>query len=217
MVRGGSKLEKELKEEDGTVLLPVESLPEVPVSVAKKSVKRVLSEKQQENARRLGEASKARWEKLRAEKARLKAEEEEKKKEEEKALIEAGTHVRVKLKEKKVVLREKPSTPMAPPMSCATNVASCPRLPGGRSQALPKKNPVLRRQKAYEREEEDDSESQSDFGATETEEDTDVEETPRSRTVRREIKKNVRALERVDAVLSNVQNPYLTMLANRWR
>ena len=215
MVRGGSKLEKELKEEDGTVLLPVESLPEVPVSVAKKAVKRVLSEKQLENARRLGEASKARWEKLRQEKARLKAEEEEKKKEEEKALIEAGTHVRVKLKEKKVVLREKPTTPMAPPMSCATNVASCPRLPGGRSQALPKKNPVLRRQKAYEAD--SDSESQSDFGATETEEDTDVEEAPRSRTVRREIKKNVKALERVDAVLSNVQNPYLTMLANRWR
>lgn len=199
MVRGGSKLEKELKEEDGTVLLPVESLPEVPVSVAKKAVKRVLSEKQLENARRLGEASKARWEKLRAEKARLKAEEEEKKKEEEKALIEAGTHVRVKLKEKKVVLREKPSTPMAPPMS----------------QALPKKNPVLRRQKAYEAD--SDSESQSDFGVTETEEDTDVEEAPRSRTVRREIKKNAKALERVDAVLSTVQNPYLTMLANRWR
>jgi len=199
MVKGGSKLEKELKEQDGTVLLPVESLPEVPVSVAKKSVKRVLSEKQQENARRLGEASKARWEKLRQEKARLKAEEEEKKKEEEKALIEAGTHVRVKLKEKKVVLREKPTTPMAPPMS----------------NALPKKNPVLRRQKAYEAD--SDSESQSDFGATETEEDTDVEEAPRSRTVRREIKKNVKALERVDAVLSNVQNPYLTMLANRWR
>ncbi len=206
MVKGGSKLEKELKEQDGTVLLPVESLPEVPISVAKKSVKRVLSEKQQENARRLGEASKARWEKLRAEKARLKAEEEEKKKEEEKALIEAGTHVRVKLKEKKVVLREKPMTPHAPPMSQA--------LPKSET-AMPKKNPVLRRQKAYEAD--SDSESQSDFGSTETEEDTDVEEAPRSRTVRREIKKNVKALERVDAVLSTVQNPYLSMLANRWR
>jgi hypothetical protein len=200
MVKGGSKLEKELKEEDGTVLLPVESVPEVSVSVAKKSVKRVLTEKQQENAKRLGEASKARWEKLREEKARLKAEEEEKKKAEEKALIDAGTHVRVRLKEKKV-MREKPSTPMAPK----------------RSEALPKKNPVLRRQKAYEREEESDSESQSDFGSTETEEDTDVEEAPRSRTVRREIKKNVKALERVDAVLSTVQNPYLSMLASKWR
>lgn len=200
MVRGGSKLEKELKEEDGTVLLPVEALPEVPVSTAKKAVKRVLSEKQQENAKRLGEMSKARWEKLREEKARVKAEEEEKKKEEEKALINAGTHIRVRLKEK--VLRKVPTTPMAPKMDM-------PKAHSPSGSALPKKAPVLRRTKAYEAESEDETETDT----TEAE-DTDVEE---PRRVRRQIKKNLRVLEKVDAVLHTVQNPYMSMLAGRWQ
>lgn len=198
MVRGGSKFEKELKQdEDGTVLIPKDALPEVIISetTAKKAVKRVLSEKQMENAKRLGEASKLRWEKLREEKARLKAEAEAKEKEEEKKLIEAGTHIRVKVAEK--------------------------QKPRGRAvkkqdiNDMPKKPLPLRRENAYQAT--DDSSDHSDTDITETEEDTDVEEV-RPRYVRRQVKKNLKVLARVDEALSQTPtNPYLAMLQGRWR
>jgi hypothetical protein len=187
----GSKLKEELKQdEDGTILIPKESLPEVPITVAKKSVKRVLSEKQMENAKKLGEASKARWEKLREEKARLKAEAEAKEKEEEKKLIDAGTHVRVKVAEK--------GKPRGRPI---------------KKEPMPKPLKLVR-QPAYE--ETDDSSDNDDSGYTETEEDTDVEERP-SR-VRRQVKKNLKVLARVDEALAQAPtNPYISMLSGRWK
>jgi len=190
MVRGGSKLEKELKQDDdGTILIPKEAIPEVTISetVAKKSVKRQLSEKQQENAKKLGEASKLRWEKLREEKARMKAEAETKEKEEEKKLIDAGSHVRVKV------------------------VKGKPRSKGVIKEPI--KPLKLVRQPAYET---DDSSDHSDTDVTETEEDSDVDERP-SR-VRRQVKKNLRVLQKVDEALAFApSNPYLAMLSGRWR
>jgi hypothetical protein len=191
MVRGGSKLEKELKQDGDTILMPVESLPKpiesLPVineTVAKKAVKRVMSDKQVENAKKLGELSKARWEALRVEKARLKAEEEEKKKADEKALIDAGTHIRMK------VTKGKP-----------------------RGRAVKKKLKLIR-QPAYE--EKNDSSDDSDNDTTETETDTDVEDV-KPRYVRKQVKKNLRVLERVDEAISRApMNPYVAMLQGRW-
>jgi hypothetical protein len=188
MVRGGSKLEKELKQEGDTILMPVESLPKpvesLPViseSVAKKAVKRVMSDKQVENAKKLGELSKARWEALRVEKARLKLEEEEKKKADEKALIDAGTHIRMK------VTKGKPRRAVKKPLK-------------------------LTRQ--YE--EKNDSSDDSDNDTTETETDTDVEDV-KPRYVRKQVKKNLRVLERVDEAISRApMNPYVAMLQGRW-
>lgn len=221
MVRGGSKFEKELKQdEDGTVLIPKDALPEVIISetTAKKAVKRVLSEKQMENAKRLGELSKARWEKLREEKARLKAEAEAKEKEEEKKLIEAGTHVRVKVAEK------------GKPRGKAVKKQDLTDMPKAQT-AMPKKPLPLRRENAYQAT--DDSSDHSDTDITETEEDTDVEEvrpryvrsglvqTQNSHSVagvRKQVKKNLKVLARVDEALSQTPtNPYLTMLQGRWR
>lgn len=197
MVRGGSKLEKELKQDDdGTILIPKEAIPEVTISetVAKKSVKRQLSEKQQENAKKLGEASKLRWEKLREEKARMKAEAEAKEKEEEKKLIDAGSHVRVKV------------------------VKGKPRGKGSlktQGKGLVVRQPAKQSLEpcAYEA---DDSSDHSDTDVTETEEDSDVDERP-SR-VRRQVKKNLRVLQKVDEALAFApSNPYLTMLQGRWK
>lgn len=203
MVRGGSKFEKELKQdEDGTVLIPKDALPEVVISetTAKKAVKRELSEKQRENAKRLGEASKLRWEKLREEKARMKAEAEAKEKEEEKKLIDAGTHIRVKVAEK-----QKPR---------GRAVKKQEEMHKAHSETAMPKNPLpLRRQPAYEA---DDSSDHSDTDVTETEEDSDVDEKPRY--IRKQVKKNLRVLQKVDEALTFApSNPYLAMLQGRWK
>jgi hypothetical protein len=62
----------------------------------------------------------------------------------------------------------------------------------------------------------DDSSDNDDSGYTETEEDTDVEERP-SR-VRRQVKKNLKVLARVDEALAQAPtNPYISMLSGRWK
>lgn len=197
MVRGGSKLEKELKQdEDGTILMPVESLPVISETVAKKAVKRELTEKQKENAKKLGEASRARWEKLREEKARLKAEQEAKEKDDEKKLIEAGTHVRVK-------------------------VAKKPRGKAVKKEIVEKQNTPKPQRRYISNETTDNSSDDDDSGYTETEEDTELEsdvEPVKPRRIRREVKKNLKVLQKVDEVLQQQpSNHYITMLQGRWR
>lgn len=181
-----SKIQKEFQaDEEGTVLVPKE-IVSVPETTIKKTVKREMSEKQRENMVKMVEANKARWAKIREEKARVAEEEKTKRVEEEKKLVEAGTHVRVKVTKREY----KPRTP----------------------KPLPLKR---------ENETKDDSESDTEYGTTETEADTEVTDTederPKARRVRREMKKNLRVVEKVDAVLNQVQNPYLSMLSSRWR
>ena len=100
-----TKLEKELKpDEDGTVLVPKDMVEVTPTAVVKK-VKRAMSEKQMENSKRLIELNKERWAKMRQEKELIaKTREEEEvasRKADEEEKIQAGTHVRVKLAEKR--------------------------------------------------------------------------------------------------------------------
>lgn len=197
-----SKLEKEFQaDEDGTVLVPKEIVPPVEVSITtvKKAVKREMSEKQRANMERMIEMNKEKWAKKREEKQKALEEEILKKKEEEQKLLDAGTHVRVKVSKKEYKPREKKVESPNPP------------------KPLP-----LRRTKAYEKT--DNSESDGDDIDTVTETETDItsdteDERPKQRRVRREMKKTLRVVEKVNQALSYAPptNPYLTMLQNRWQ
>jgi hypothetical protein len=196
-----SKLQKEFQaDEDGTVVVPKEIVPpqEVSVTAISKSVKREMSEKQKDNMLRMIQMNKERWTKLREEKAKAQAEETNKRKEEEQKLVEAGTHMRVKISEKKQYKpREKKEPELTP-------------------HELPKKPLPLRRQnRRYETK--DDSES-DDESATETDTDLESDVEVKPRKVRKEIKKNLKVLEKVDRALEQTpSNPYLSMLSSRWR
>lgn len=179
-----TKLKKEfqLDEEDNTVVVPVESIPEVAVTTLKKQVKREMSEKQRENMNKLIQANKEKWNKLRQEKENAKKEAEAKLKQETEEKLQAGTHVKLKLKEKQIKPRKTQPVKKIP-------------------------NEVYS----------DDDEETTDF--TETDDDTDYEEyKSKKRNVRREVKKNIKALQKIDEVLTtNNQNPYLASLMNRWK
>lgn len=63
----------------------------------------------------------------------------------------------------------------------------------------------------------EDEETETDF--TETEDDTDMEDyKTKKRSVRREVKKNLKTLQKIDEVLTTQnQNPYLGTLLSRWK
>ena len=210
-----SKLEKEFQaDEDGTVLVPKEIVPPVEVSITavKKAVKREMSEKQRANMERMIEMNKEKWAKKREEKEKALEEEILKKKEEEQKLLDAGTHVRVKVSKKEY--KPRVSADLIQPSLREKKIES-PNPP----KPLP-----LRRTKAYEKTH--DSESDSDLNDTVTETETDlteddseIDERPKQRRVRREMKKTLRVVEKVNQALSYAPptNPYLTMLQNRWQ
>jgi hypothetical protein len=191
-----SKIEKEFQaDEDGTVIVPKEIVPSPGISptTVNKAVKREMSEKQRANMERMIEMNKEKWAKKREEKENSIVEEALKKKEEQQKLLDAGTHVRVKIKEKKQYKPREPSKPLP-----------------------------LRRTKAYEKT--DNSESDGDDTDTVTETETDltdseIDERPKQRRVRREMKKTLRVVEKVNQVLNNAPptNPYLSMLQGRWQ
>lgn len=202
-----SKIEKEFQaDEDGTVLVPKEIVPPVEVSVTtiKKAVKREMSEKQRANMERVIQMNKEKWAKKREEKDKALVEEIMKKKEEEQKLIEAGTHVRVKVSKKEYKPREKK-------VVIEEHLEKQKQLPS-------------RRTKTYEKK--DDSESDTDINDTVTETETDItedeseiDERPKQRKVRREMKKTLRVVEKVNQALQQTtpSNPYISMLQNRWR
>lgn len=183
-----SKVEKEYQaDEDGTVLIPKELVPTIPETVLKKAVKREMSDKQKANMEKVIAMNKEKWAKKREEKIKESELIETLRKEHEMKKIEAGTHVRMKLKEK--VVKEK----------------------------IPKPLP-LRRQKAYEKiDSESDTDSTDAVTETETEVSESEDERPKARKVRREMKKNIRVVEKVNQALAQIpQNPYLAMLQGRW-
>lgn len=192
-----TKLEKELKpDEDGMVLVPKEIVEVTPTAVVKK-VKRVMSEKQMENARKMIEANKERWAKIREAKELAKKEEEEKRKAEEEEKIQAGTHIRVKLAEKRVYKPRAEKTEMPDP------------LPLKRQDAY--SNDARRKVRMPVVEESDT------VTETETDMSEEEEERPKARAVRREMRKTLRVVEKVDAAIQQVSNPYLSMLQRKWQ
>lgn len=203
-----SKIEKEFQaDEEGTVLVPKEIVA-IPETVVKKTVKREISEKQRANMEKMIAANKERWAKLREERARAAEEERAKRMEEEKKLIEAGTHVRVKVTKKQYKPRERKDSPPAPLKLVRQN---------GRyeepSDTDRERGSYNRRYTPSDTEEPTETEV-SDTEVTESEYE---EERPKARRARREMKKTLRVVEKVDAVLNQVQNPYLSMLSSRWR
>lgn len=202
-----SKLQREFQaDEEGTVVVPREVLPtpppvpEVSVTAVKKTVKREMSEAQRANMERMIQANKERWARIREEKAKAMEDERQKRKAEEEKLIEAGTHVRVKLKEKREVHRKQ--------------VVQEEEQPDEPEPVVVKKvvKPKQTRRVVYEETETETS--------TETEDDTDFEEERKGkRSVRREVKKNLKAMEKIDHVLRQVPagNPYVNLLASRWK
>lgn len=194
-----SKIDKEFQADDnGTVLVPKEIVPAIPETTLKKTVKREMSEKQKANIERVITMNKEKWAKKREEKQKALEEEILKKKEEEQKLLDAGTHVRVKVTKKEYKPREKKVDSHIPP----------------------KQLPLLRK-KAYEKK--NDSESDTDINDTVTETETDLtsdteDERPKHRKVRREMKKTLRVVEKVNQALNYAPpaNPYLPMLQSRW-
>ena len=218
-----AKLQKEfMADDDGTVVVPKEALPEVSVTALKKTVKREMTPAQRANMERVIAANKERWAKKREEKANAAKAEVNARKAEDEAKVEAGTHIRVKLKEKTVYTKRTPPPPKA------AQPASSHDYPEDESEPEPqpvKPQPVKPRRVVYE-----DSEPEVIikrrpkprvvYQDTSDTEDTEVEEDRhQQRFVRREVKKNLKTLEHVETVLQRVMpaNPYLAMLEARWK
>ena len=98
-----SKLQKEYQvEDDGTTVIPMEILPQVSQTALKKTVKRERTEAQKANSANVVEANKERWAKIRSEKDVSAVQVKQTIKDEHQEKIDAGTHVRVAVKEKRI-------------------------------------------------------------------------------------------------------------------
>ena len=194
----------ELQNEDGTVVVQKDVQPEIPTvstTAVKAKVKREMTEAQRLNMLKMIEANKVKWEAKRKEKedGEIKAKADKRAKEEE--LINAGTHIRVKVLPKKVY---KPRAKAIPVEETATeeedeedDTASFQAKPQAKKRSQKAPPP-------------------SDEETTETETDDDYKN--QKRVVRREVKKNLKALKKIDEVLEQSQgNPYLSYLSQRWK
>jgi hypothetical protein len=205
-----SKLLKEFQiDEENTVVIPKEMLPEVAPKTLAKKVKRPITEAQKANFAKVVEANKIRWAKMRED--RQKAEEDAKAqaKQEQQALVDAGTHVRVKVKEKTVYTK-------APIEAPAPKVEPKPEP---KVEPVPVKVevpvPVVKQRKPRKPK----YETETTETETETETDTDMEEYKQGqRQVRRQVKKNIRAIEKIDTIVQKAAiNPYMALLESKWR
>jgi hypothetical protein len=210
-----SKLKKEYQiEEDGTTVVPKEILPQIAPTVLKNTVKRERTEAQKANFAKVVEANKERWAKLKAEKEASTAQAKQAVKEDHQAKVEAGTHVRVAVKEKRVAdptarkHKAKVKEVEEPEYESEEEVVIVPKATSMK-KPQPKEKPVKKRV-VYE--------TETDT-PTETEDDTDMEEYKQGkRQIRREVKKNIRAIEKIDNVVQQTMvNPYSALLASRWK
>ncbi len=218
-----SKLKKEYQiEEDGTTVVPKEILPQIAPTVLKNTVKRERTEAQKANFAKVVEANKERWAKLRAEKEALALQAKQAVKDDHQAKIDAGTHVRVAVKEKRSAdptARSHKAKPQVerveePEESSEEEEVIVVKKPKEKvvvkrpQDANPLGKPVKKRI-VYETD-----------TPTETEtDDTDIEEYKQGkRQIRREVKKNIRAIEKIDQVVQQtIVNPYSALLASRWK
>lgn len=202
-------------EEDGTAVVPKEAVPlqsEIPVvpeAKVKAKVKREMSEAQRLNMLKVIEANRVRWAKKREEKELMDKEAMERakaeKKEREEALIKAGTHVRVRIEPtKKRTPKEKPIQVEETATEESEEEFQAP-APREKKAVVA----VKRSQKAR-------PPVSTDEETTETE--TDDDYVPKKRAVRKEIKKNLKALRQIDEVIESAgANPYLAYLTQKWK
>lgn len=223
-----SKLEKEYQiEEDGTTVVPKEILPQIAPTVLKNTVKRERTEAQKANFEKVVQANKERWAKIRAEKEASTAQAKQAVKEDHQAKVEAGTHVRVAVKEKRVQKpREKGSQNESRPLgkvvveepeeSSEEEEVIVVKKPQSSPASLVKEKVVKPRKVSHPKWIAVHSDTDT---PTETEDDTDMEEYKSGkRQIRREVKKNIRAIEKIDQVVQQTMvNPYSALLASRWK
>jgi hypothetical protein len=190
-----SKLQKEYQvEDDGTTVIPKEIIPQIAPTVLKKTVKRERTDAQKANFAKVVEANKERWAKLRADKDGMAAQAKQAIKDDHLEKIEAGTHVRVMVKEKRYQQPRQRQEPVEEESEEEVIVVK---------KSKPKKRIVY--------------ESETDT-PTDTD-DTDYEDYKHGkREIRREVKKNMKAIERIDSVVqATTRNPYTAMFESRWK
>ena len=210
-----SKLQKEFQiDEDNTVVIPKEMLPEVAPKTLAKKAKRPITEAQRANFAKVVEANKIRWAKMRED--RQKAEEDMKAqtKQDQQALVDAGTHVRVKVKEKTVYTKE-PIKVEAPLKGSDSQNPLPVKVEATPVKVEPTPVPVVKQRKPRKPK----YETETTETETETETDTDMEEYKQGqRQVRRQVKKNIRAIEKIDTIVQKAAgNPYMALLESKWR
>lgn len=219
-----SKLEKEYQiEEDGTTVVPKEILPQIAPTVLKNTVKRERTEAQKANFEKVVQANKERWAKIRAEKEASTAQAKQAVKEDHQAKVEAGTHVRVAVKEKRVQRSKN-----AKGLDSVQDVQKPREKVVVEESSEEEEEEVIVVKKPKEKVPKPRKVSHPKWIAvhsdtdtpTETEtDDTDVEEYKQGkRQIRREVKKNIRAIEKIDQVVQQTMvNPYSALLASRWK
>ena len=199
------KLQKELgaiPEEENVAIVPTESLPKTHLEMKEhklvSKVKREMTPAQKINMAKMIEANKSRFENIRKAKVDAAEAAEKAKKDDIEAKLKAGTHVRVKIIPK--TKRVKKEVVEAPPVS---EEESSEEYQASTKPAKVKvKKPLV----------------VDTTTATDTETEPDESYKNNKRKVRREIKKNVRALKEIDEVMNHApNNPYLSYLTGKWK
>ena len=235
-----SKLEKEYQiEDDGTTVVPKEILPQIAPTVLKNTIKRERTEAQKANFEKVVQANKERWAKLREEKEASVAQAKQAVKDDHQAKVEAGTHVRVEVKEKrganpdptvrKHIAKPKGDRNESRPFGKGSQdveekesseeeeeevvVVKKPKekVVERESERVPTLRKPVKKRIVYETETDTPTETETD--------DTDIEEYKQGkRQIRREVKKNIRAIEKIDSVVQAVvKNPYMALLESKWK
>jgi len=197
------KLQKEvgaIQADNDTMLLPVENVPEIKENKLVSKVKREMTPAQKINMAKMIEANKTRFENIRKAKVDATEAAEKAKKDDIEAKLKAGTHVRVKVIPKtKRVKKEVEAPPVSEESESSVEY---------QASSKPVKVKMTRPPPPSETE-------------TETAEDTETDgESYKQgkRNVRREVKKNIKALKEIDNVISsNSGNPYLSYLTGKWK
>jgi hypothetical protein len=223
-----SKETLERIEEDNTIVLP---------TISQKAVKRVMTkpktEAQMEAMRKalakrkeLLAIKKEEQAKQQVEEVKQKEEQVAKRKEEEEALIKAGTHTRYKVLPKQPQGRprtrpegtDKYGRPEEEQESKEKESSTYCEV-STPSKQKPKKERKPRRRYVSETETDDTTEVETE---TETDTDYDSDYKQKKRVVRREVKKNIKALKKIDEVIeaspfSANANPWAAYLERKWK
>jgi len=203
------KLQKEvgaIQADNDTMLLPVENVPEIKENKLVAKVKREMTPAQKINMTKMIEANKTRFENIRKSKVDAAEAAEKAKKDDIDAKLKAGTHVRVKIipKTKRVNMpadKQRTKEVEAPPVSEEESSEEY------QASSKPVKVKKIRPPSPVET-----------TTATDTETEPDESYKNSKRKVRREIKKNVRALKEIDEVMGHAPtNPYLSYLTGKWK
>lgn len=220
------KLQKEvgaIPADNDTMLLPVENVPEIKENKLVAKVKREMTPAQKLNMAKMIEANKSRFENIRKAKEDAAAAAEKAKKDDIEAKLKAGTHVRVKIIPKTKRVRsalvstscvKKEAEPVVEHVEEESEESSVEYQASSKPAKVKKVRPPTPVDVRQSRTNQSEADTTT---ATDTE--TDGESYKQGkRNVRREVKKNLKALKEIDTVISsNGGNPYLSYLTGKWK